>query len=466
MFDTWTLAVLGEMTRAAAISLFDCPAATRRRTSSSRPVRPGSPRVAVRRRPGGSSSAICAASGRGAEPLRDRRGAAQPRRRLAAGPLPPARSARRGSARRPPGRAGRRPPTRRRPRPRRRAGRRRRRRPARRRSKTRLGSSAANDSCQARCTGPQHVQLLREHAAACRAARRRPRPAPGRPPRPRSRAAARRTGGCSPTGRTGASASAARRRRRRAPRRPAPARCRVGERQVILLVVAAAGEHARRRAGAPGRGGDVAPGERDRAVKHPQPDPGARRRREVERALGDLQPPRPSARGTSSGSARLIARNAPPVRARPCRSASAMPCRAARAARSNSPAPHSRCVSMITSLIDGVVRPGLLRDLARPARAAGRPRCRWLRDLAPPGLDHRQVGERLRLRVEVAVLAREPQRLRRPGAVLRPVVVACRSARRRAAAPSAPTARRPRAPGRAPGAGRPPSAPGRGPCGT
>ena len=35
MFDTWTLAVLGEMTRAAAISLFDCPAATRRRTSSS-----------------------------------------------------------------------------------------------------------------------------------------------------------------------------------------------------------------------------------------------------------------------------------------------------------------------------------------------------------------------------------------------------------------------------------------------
>ena len=61
---------------------------------------------------------------------------------------------------------------------------------------------------------------------------------------------------------------------------------------------------------------------------------------------------------------------------------------------------------------------GLCLDLTQPEglAVAGR-------HLAPPGLEHRQVDERLRLRVDVTELARDPQRLSRPGAVLRPVIV-------------------------------------------
>jgi len=40
MFDTCTLAVLAEINSLAAISEFDCPAATRRSTSNSLVVRP------------------------------------------------------------------------------------------------------------------------------------------------------------------------------------------------------------------------------------------------------------------------------------------------------------------------------------------------------------------------------------------------------------------------------------------
>ena len=81
MFDTWTLAVLGEMTRAAAISLFECPAETRRRTSSSLVVRPGLAGVPAGTRPAGELGDL-RGEGSGAEPLGDRRGAAQPCRRL------------------------------------------------------------------------------------------------------------------------------------------------------------------------------------------------------------------------------------------------------------------------------------------------------------------------------------------------------------------------------------------------
>src|ERR1700744_3617321 len=43
MCSRWVLAVFGEMTSSAAISLFDMPRARRRRTSTSRSVRPAGP---------------------------------------------------------------------------------------------------------------------------------------------------------------------------------------------------------------------------------------------------------------------------------------------------------------------------------------------------------------------------------------------------------------------------------------
>ena len=150
----------------------------------------------------------------GAEPLGDRRGAAQPRRRLAAWPAPPGRSWRRGSARRPPGRAGRRLPTRRRPRPRPRAGR-------RRRLPRGRGSATPGQAPRTTAATPAAPDRRRPASprapAAGRAARRRPRPVPGWPPWPRSPAAARRTGGWTATRRT----AAAPRRPRRRPR-PGP----------------------------------------------------------------------------------------------------------------------------------------------------------------------------------------------------------------------------------------------------
>ena len=73
-----------------------------------------------------------------------------------------------------------------------------------------------------------------------------------------------------------------------------------GKRQVVLLVETAGGEHLPARIRPPGRGRVVTAGDRDRAVHHPEPDPGAGRRREVEGAPGHLAPPRPTARGTAA----------------------------------------------------------------------------------------------------------------------------------------------------------------------